>query len=187
MSDKIDPWFREWLIKQKLKHSISARFLIRFHVVLILVGLQAWIRYSGIRAYVNSRRAKELLEPDGFRPADRWGRSEGIPLDAPVVPDEGCLLLVGFLLLLLLAFAMGGYLIVFAADMMAELVFELLLAAGLVRGIRRVDLLADFGIPRITLWALAVALMASFLFGLFARNAYPQATTIGEVIREVKG
>lgn len=221
MSDKIDPWFREWLIKQKLKHAISARFLVRFHAALILagavavgwaanrllylldvksmvvrhpiavlaayigflIGLQAWIRYSGIRGYVNSRRSRELLEPEGFKPPHRPGG--GWVADVPVVADEGCLLVLGFLLVIALGFAMGGYLIVFAADLMAELVFELLLAAGLIRGIRRVDLLADIGIPRISLWALAAALTASVLFGLFAREAHPKATTIGEVVREM--
>jgi len=222
LKEKIDPWFREWLIKQKLSHSIAARFLVRFHVALILLGaiaagwlanrllyqagmtsmlvrhplaviaayvgflagLQMWIRYSGIRNYVTDRRSKELLEPEAVtlkhrRPGDF------MPLDAPVVADEGCLLLLAFLFVASLAFAMGGYLVLFAADLMAELVFELFLAAGLIRGIRRVDVLASIGIPRITLWALTAALTASILFGLFARNAHPNATTIGEVVREM--
>jgi hypothetical protein len=222
LNDKIDPWFREWIIKQKLSHSISARFLVRFHVSLILAGavaagclanwllyragvtnmllrhpaavicayigflagLHLWIRYSGIREYVNSRRSKELLEPEGV--TLRHGRpGDWVPIDAPVVADEGCLLLVGFVLVAVLAFAMGGYLILYAAELMAELVFELLLVAGLIRGIRRVDLLASIGVPRISLWALGTALTLSILFGLFAREAHPKATTIGEVVREM--
>jgi hypothetical protein len=98
---------------------------------------------------------------------------------------EGCLLALVLLLVWAVAFALGGYLIVYAAELMAELVFQLLLAAGLVRGIRRVDMLADFGIPRISLWALAGTLALSVFFGLFARNAYPQATTIAEVVRQM--
>jgi hypothetical protein len=184
LSDKIDPWFREWVIKQKLSHSISARFLVRFHVSLILTGavaagclanwllyragvtsmlvrhpaavigayiaflagLHLWIRYSGIREYVNSRRSKELLEPEGV--TLRHGRrGDWVPTDVPVWADDGCLLVMGFVLVAVLAFAMGGYLILYAADLMAELVFELLLVAGLIRGIRRVDLLASVGIP----------------------------------------
>jgi hypothetical protein len=222
LNDKIDPWFREWIIKQKLSHSISARFLVRFHVSLILAGavaagclanwllyragvtnmllrhpaavicayigflagLHLWIRYSGIREYVNSRRSKELLEPEGV--TLRHGRpGDWVPIDAPVVADEGCLLLVGFVLVAVLAFAMGGYLILYAAELMAELVFELLLVAGLIRGIRRVDLLASIGVPRISLWARGTALTLSILFGLFAREAHPKATTIGEVVREM--
>jgi hypothetical protein len=222
LNDKIDPWFREWIIKQKLSHSISARFLVRFHVSLILAGavaagclanlllyragvtnmllrhpaavicayigflagLHLWIRYSGIREYVNSRRSKELLEPEGV--TLRHGRpGDWVLIDAPVVADEGCLLLVGFVLVAVLAFAMGGYLILYAAELMAELVFELLLVAGLIRGIRRVDLLASIGVPRISLWALGTALTLSILFGLFAREAHPKATTIGEVVREM--
>jgi hypothetical protein len=222
LSDKIDPWFREWVIKQKLSHSISARFLVRFHVSLILagavaagclanwllyragvtsmlvrhpaavicayigflVGLQLWIRYSGIREYVNSRRSKQLLEPEGV--TLRHGRpGDWVPIDAPVVADGGCLLLVGFVLVAVLAFAMGGYLILYAAELMAELVFELLLVAGLIRGIRRVDLLASIGVPRISLWALGTTLTVSILFGLFAREAHPKATTIGDVVREM--
>jgi hypothetical protein len=84
-------------------------------------------------------------------------------------------------------FALGGYVIVYAADLMAELVFELLLAAGLVRGIRRVDLLADFGIPRMSLWALAAVMTVSILFGLYAREVHPEASTIGEVVRKIIG
>ena len=226
MSDKIDPWFREWIIKQKLSHSISARFFVRFHVALILgaavaagwlvnrllyqagftsmvvrhplaviaayvgflIGLQMWIRYSGIQEYVTSRRSKELLEPHDVKlkgPADRRP-SDWIPPDIPIVADEGCLLVVAFLLLIALAFALGGYLVLFAGDLMAELVFELLLAAGLIRGIRRVDTLGSIGIPRMTLWALAAALTSSILFGLFAKHAHPDATTIGDVVREMK-
>ena len=222
MKEKIDPWFREWLIKQKLSHSIAARFLVRFHVALILLGalaagwlinrllyqagmtsmlvrhplavlaayagflagLQLWIRYSGIREYVTYRRSKELLEPPGVTFKDRRP-GDFMPIDAPVVADEGCLLILAFLFIGLLAFAMGGYLVLYAADLMAELVFEMFLAAGLVRGIRRVDVLASIGIPRITLWALAVALTASILFGWFARSAHPEATTIGQVVREM--
>ena len=222
MSDKIDPWFREWVIKQKLSHSISARFLVRFHVSLILggavaagclanwllyqagvtnmllrhpaavvcayigflAGLHLWIRYSGIREYVKSRRSKELLEPEGVT-LRHARREDWVPTDIPVWADDGCLLVLGFVLVASLAFAMGGYLILYAADLMAELVFELLLVAGLVRGIRRVDLLASIGIPRISLWALGTALTVSVLFGIFAREAHPKATTIGEVVREM--
>lgn len=227
MSDKIDPWFREWIIKQKLSHSIAARFLVRFHVALILIGavaagwlanrllyqagftsmlvrhplavlaayggflsgLQLWIRYSGIREYVSVRRSKEILEPHDLKlkygPKDR-GPGDWVPTDMPIVADEGCLLVIAFLGLTLIAFAVGGYLVLYAADLMAELVFELLLAAGLVRGIRRVDVLASIGIPRMTLWALAVALTVSMIFGVFARQSYPAATTIGDVVREMK-
>jgi hypothetical protein len=222
LSDKIDPAFREWLLKEKLSFSITARFLVRFHVALILagavlagwaanrllylagvkdmllrhpvavvaayagflLGLHAWIRYSGIRAYVNSRRAKELLEPEGFK-----SRPPPQPLDVnltdALIAPEGCLLLIAVLFIWSVLFTLGGYLIVYAADLMAELVLELLLAAGLVRGIRRVDLLADFGIPKLSLWALAAVLGTSILLGLYAREVHPKATTIAELAREM--
>jgi hypothetical protein len=151
-----------------------------------LLGLHAWMRYSGIRDYLNSRRAKALLDPEGFKarpyePLDKeW-------LQAAFIAPEGCLLLLALLLVWGIFFALGGYVIVYAADLMAELVFELLLAAGLVRGIRRVDLLADFGIPRMSLWALAAVMTVSILFGLYAREVHPEASTIGEVVRKIIG
>jgi hypothetical protein len=44
LSDKIDPAFKEWLIKQKLSYSIGALFLVRFHAALILAAalLAGW-------------------------------------------------------------------------------------------------------------------------------------------------
>jgi len=150
-----------------------------------LIGIELWIRYSGIREYVNYRKSKELLEPEGFRQPDRTG-SEYWPIDSvPVVDGEGCLVVLLIALAIGLVFAMGGYLIVTAADLFAEIVFELLLVAGLIRGIRRIDLLGlTGGIPRITLPALAIALTVSILFGLWARHVHPQAKTIAQVVAE---
>lgn len=224
MTAKIDPEFREWLIKEKLKRSLPAHFLVRFHVLLILagalaagwaanrllywmdlrsmlvrhplaivaaylgflLGLQAWIRYSGIRRYLSYRRSKELLEPGvaGLTPPEMKGGVTSLEsLQLAGQAGEGCLYLGVLGLLALVVFALGGYLLVFAAELLAEIVFELLLVAGLISGIRRVDLLASVGIPRISLWALAAALSASVLFGLYAREAHPTATTIGEVVK----
>jgi len=220
LSDKIDPWFREWIIKQKLSHAISARFLVRFHVALILagsvlagwaanrllyaagveqmlvrhpaaimaaylgflLGLQVWMRYSGIRDYLNARRSKELLEPMDFKTRLPPAAGDMRFADVVIAP-EGCLFLIVCLVIGFLGFAMGGYLIVYAAELMAELVFELLLAAGLIRGIRGVDLLTSVGIPPLSLWALAAVLVASVVFALVAKGSYPHATTISEVVR----
>jgi len=97
--------------------------------------------------------------------------------------DDGCLLVLGFVLVASLAFAMGGYLILYAADLMAELVFELLLVAGLVRGIRRVDLLASIGIPRISLWALGTALTAPVVVGLSGELGTGKTTLVQAICR----
>ena len=82
------------------------------------------------------------------------------------VDGEVCLIIVLIGIAIALAFAMGRYLIVMATDLFAEVVFELLLFAGFIRGIRRVNLLGlTGGIPKITLPALAVALTVSIAVG----------------------
>jgi len=154
-----------------------------------LLGLQIWIRYSGIRDYLNARRAQELLDARGLPPGPgiwtpRLYNSRWDLLDALVVPD-GCLLVVAFVIVAAIFFAMGGYLVIYASDVMAELVFEILLAAGLIRGIRRVDLLASAGIPWLTMWAVLVCIVVSIPFGLYARTLSPPATTMGEVVRHL--
>jgi hypothetical protein len=222
LSEGLDPEFREWLIKQKLSFSIGARFLVRFHVSLILagsvlagwaanrllylagvkemlvrhpaaiiaaylgflLGLQAWVRYSGIREYLGARRSKDLLEPEGFKaqPLPRTPEITGRTVAEALIAPEGCLLLIACLVIGAVGFMMGGYLIVYASELMAELVFELLLAAGLVKGIRRVDALSSIGVPT-SIWALAAVLVASVIFALVAKGSYPHASTIGEVVR----
>ena len=155
-----------------------------------LLGLQVWMRYSGIRDYLNAKRAHELLEPQGppGKPISRMplrlynDRRE--LLDLPFVLD-GCFVVVLFLVVWAILFTMGGYLVIYASDVMAELVFELLLAAGLARGIRRVDRLAGIGIPWLTLWALLACVLVSILLGLYARGMHPPATTMGEVVRHL--
>jgi hypothetical protein len=215
----VEPEFDEWYIKERLRWSLSKRFLVRFHAALILLGavvvgwtanrllflggvgnmlvrlpagvlaayagfllgIELWIRYSGIHEYLNSKRSKELLESKGVdRPplGDPWPYPNAIPTDG-----EGCLFLIVLLLVIAIAMAMGGYLIVWAGDLFAEVVFELLLAAGLLRGIRRVDTFGlSRGVPKVTLPALLVALAVSIAFGLWANVVHPEAKTMAEAI-----
>ena len=102
-------------LKGRLARSLRARFLVRFHVALILaaaiavgwiadylllkrglgsmaarypaavaaaylgflVGARVWIEYSGIREYINARRAEELLNPaEDAKPAPRAKKKE---------------------------------------------------------------------------------------------------------------
>jgi hypothetical protein len=219
----VEPNLDEWYIKERLRWSLSRRFLVRFHAAFILLGavlvgwsanrllfqagvenmlvrlpagvvaayggfllgIELWIRYSGIQEYLNSKRSKELLESKGAdRPplGDPWPYASAIPADG-----EGCLFLILLLLVIAIAMAMGGYLVVWAGDLFAEVVFELLLAAGLLRGIRRVDTFGlSRGIPKVTLPALLVALAVSIGFGLWAHLVHPEARTMAEAIAAEK-
>ena len=221
----MQPDFKEWLIKERLKYSLKGRFLVRFHATLILlgavivgwsanrllfmsgvenmiirfpagvlaaywgflIGIELWIRYSGINEYLNSRRSKELLDPDGFKPPalkDPWIFPDG---GVPLVDGEGCLIVLLVLFAVVLVFAMGGYLIFMAGDLFADVVFELLLVAGLIRGIRRVDAFGfTGGIPKVTLPALAVVLAVSVVVGFWARHFHPEAKTLAEALKAEK-
>jgi hypothetical protein len=162
-----------------------------------LVGLRCWIEWSGIKDYLNSRRSEELTEgPITMIKEERKSRAGNFdvsPLDFFSLPDfDGCAPLLIAILIALAAVAvfylMGGYLVVHATDFFAEIVFELLLASGLIKGVRKLDLLGTEGrVPLITLWPLAGTLLTVFLFDLWAGHEFPQARTIGQIVNAIRG
>lgn len=210
------------IFRDRLRHSLAARFVLRFHVSLILAasiatgwavdrallavgshsmlsryplailgaylaflgGVAAWLRYSGIRQYVSSRRARELVGdevprggPLAARPASRVDIADlaGFPGDI-----DGCLIALG---LAAIFFALGGYLVVVAPSFFADVVLELLLAAGLLRGIRRVESSGWIaGVWGNTWPTLAFVLALALLAGWLARSIDPPARTLPELV-----
>jgi hypothetical protein len=212
---------RKEILRARLRHSLPARFLLRYHLTVIVLaavaagwvldvgllraglrlmivryplavlasygvfvlGIGVWLRYSGIAAYVNRRRAGDLIGdhvPAVPRvPAVEATRSDWV--EAPLnLPDpEGCL---WFAILGLAFLALGGYTIATAPTFFADIVLEVLLAAGLVRGVRRLResgwvssvIAGTWGSP-----ALAMAL--AFVAGLLALGMHPHPATLGEL------
>ncbi len=217
------------IFRDKLRHSLSARFYLRFHISMIiafsilcgwfvdvamlrlgaasmpfrfvvanvagylafLLGTYLWVEYSGIREYVKHQRAEELVGDDVSR-VPRYQQNDtpaGLillnPFEWAIAGPEGCLVwacLLAFLLgggLLFLFF--GGQLVIGAASFFAEIVVELLLAAGLLRGIRRIE--SDGWVNSVigyTKWWLAFSLVCAIGIGWGVQQAYPKAKTMGE-------
>jgi hypothetical protein len=147
-----------------------------------LVGLRIWIEYSGIKTYLDVARSRELTEG----PVEVQKESKLNIADAAAVPDfgEGCAVVLFVLAVLGVLYAMGGYLIVSAPEFFADVVFELLLAAGLIRGAQKVDQLGTEGkVPLVTLWALAATLLVVVLFDVWAMHERPGAKTVSEALK----
>ncbi|HZZ91137.1 MAG TPA: hypothetical protein VFE23_01155 [Usitatibacter sp.] len=207
------------VFRARLRHSLPARFVLRFHVTLIvlaaiaagwtgdvlllhaglrsmllryplviavsygafLAGVAAWLRHSGIGEYVDRRKAEQLVGdhvPSAPRDAsihwDGWDPAGAIPADG-----EGCLLALLFGLVVL---AFGGYTVMTAPTFFADIVVELLLAAGMLRGIRRSRESRWMSSVWSNTWgSVVVALILAFIAGMLGRAAHPPATTLLEL------
>ncbi len=214
--------------KDKLRHSISTRFFVRFHISLILLlsifcgwsadmllltaglttmavryvlavcaayggfllGVYIWIEYSGIREYLNRRKAELLVGDDvPQKPEFQISKVEELALLDPtgcLIGGEGCLTVVAvFFALVILFFFFGGYLWLNAASFFTEIVLELLLAAGLMRGFNRVESSGwVIGTISATWWSLMFTLATTLLFCFVAHVATPNAKTLPEVIQQ---
>jgi hypothetical protein len=211
------------IFRDRLRHSLAARFLLRFHVSLFLAGsvatgwivdrlllgagwqamlwryplaiaaaylaflggVAAWLRYSGIREYLDRRNAAALVGDDVARGRPTDWRTQGRSWDAVDIPwlatdFEGCLL---SLLLLAAFFAFGRYLIFAAPSLFADVVLELLLAAGLLRGVRRIESSGWIAGVWANTWpTLAFALAASLFVGWLGKSTQPPSSTLPELI-----
>ncbi len=223
-----DEQYRIEIFKDKLRHSLSARFLLRFHASLIiamtilaswivdlamlklgvvnmparyviailfaycvfLLGVYLWIEYSGIRQYIKFRRAHELVGDDvGRRPnsdTKQFDWLSGIgDLGQIGTLGEGCFVVVALFFVLIVAFYFfGGFIVVNAATLFAEVVLQLLLGAGLLRGIRRYE--ADgwlYGVVNYTFWSLIFTLSVAVILGWVAQHTFPDVKTIPEAVK----
>ncbi len=219
--------------RRKLKTSLAARFVMRFHVsmmlgasvlfgwlvdvILLKIGCTSmlfrypvaiafaylaflaavwlWIEYSGINEYLKLRNAEPLVGEQVIAarkqdtPSYRSADFPDFAFDLLTADGEGCLIALGLLLLCgllalgVLFFSLGGYVWMFATEFAVEIVLELLLAAGLLRGIRRVESSGWIaGVWRSTKWSLAFSVAVALLFATWAHSRYPEAHTLAEVI-----
>ena len=215
------------IFRDKLRHSLSARFVLRFHASLILLftilvgwmvdwlllrsglkpmavryplailggygafifGTYLWIEYSGIRDYVRIRNA-ELLIGDDVQGRSATELEKSGPWDWFIDPlgcamgGEGCFTVFAiFFAVVLLFYFFGGFVFANAASFFAEIVVELLLAAGLLKGLSRYESSGwMMSVLNFTYWSLIYTLTLALLFAWWAHTYYPSAVTVADVI-----
>ncbi len=222
---------RKWKIeifRDRLRHSLGARYLLRFHVSLILLfsilvgwlvdvgllklgaahmapryavsilfayaafylGVFVWIEVSGIREYVKVKRADLLIGDDVPRKPPEgergWSWHEGADPTMGCFPDvEGCATIIVLLVAAIAVFYLfGGYVVANALSFFVDIVLELLLAAGLLRGINRYEASGWMvSVWRSTRWSLAFTLFMAVALGWLAQAEYPEAKTFPDVLR----
>jgi hypothetical protein len=145
-------------------------------------GVRLWIRHSGVRRYLTVRGGNELS--DAVAPAQTNDRRVDLgPLDGPIDP-EGCLVVLAGIAVF---FFLGGYLWLYPASVFAEVVLELLLAAGLLKGLRHVASSGwTVGVWRATRWSFGFTLCVALLVAWAASRWTPGATTLPQAIKELK-
>jgi hypothetical protein len=173
-----------WLVDfALLKAGISA-MMLRYPLAILagytafLIGVKIWLEYSGIREYLNEREAEALVQSPrplvNERDYSDWNlggfRSLG---------GDGCFVIIvvvvaGFLLF----WGLGA----FATQLFADVVIEVILAAGLLKGLRKAEssgwLTGAWGSTKY--WLLFV-LVAAVIFAAWAQAKYPDATTVAQV------
>ncbi len=209
--------------KGKLRHSLAKRFVLRFHVSLILLftiisgwgidkvlyasgmetmlvrylfavffayaafllAVYVWIEFSGIREYLNQQKADELIgekvpteAESNFR--DHTETVRDLTDLSVFIDGEGCLIVLGLAALFL---ALGGLMLLNPASFFSEIVVELLLAAGLLRGLNRLQS-TGWMISAInaTWWTFIFALTATVGICLIGQKMTPGAKTMHEVM-----
>ena len=152
------------------------------------LGVWLWLRYSGIGEYVHRTKA-EMLVGDGIKagapPESRTGSDWSDILWAG--DPEGCMILLALLVTgTVLFFALGGYAYVAADAIFADIVIEMLLAAGLLRGVRRMQRSGWFASLWKNTWpSLVFSLLVVMGIAYFAKQWAPHATTLREIWVEI--
>lgn len=187
-----------WIADVALYRAGVADMLHRYPAAIVvaylafLAGVRAWLGYSGIGEYLNARRAGEIAPEKGgpARPAPNESSAlDWLDFGGNLVPEEGCLpVVLAVFVATIVLYAAGGYLIVHAGWFFAEIVLEVMLAAGLLRGLRAVESSGWVkGVVTTTWPALVAALALALGFAAWARRRFPGATSIPEVIRAWHG
>lgn len=195
-------------------HSMPARWLVSLVVsyAAFFLFIRVWLAYVGARPLPidTGDVAMNLDAPSGggggvFRggggssggggASGEWGDAVSTPfrgvLDGVGSGDDGgCLLAVAALLLLALLAAIGGgvvFLIVAAPHMLADAAFSALLAAGLVKSVRRMDEPDWEGSVLHATWKpLLLVAAVTLAAGIVATVAFPGARTLGEILMLVR-
>src|SRR5262245_8255235 len=192
-------WLADWaMLKSGLENTLlryPSAVLIAY--VAFLAGARVWIDRSGILGYLNPKGAKELLgspESEESAPVSESGRgnkgwSDWVSLGLLAEQVAWLLLAVAAISVFgLLLYGMGFYLIAEAQGFFAEIVFELLLAAGLVRGMRKADSSGWVGGFVSATWpALFLVLALSASVGALAEYRYPGTKTMAELLDRIRG
>jgi len=96
----------------------------------------------------------------------------------------GCLVLIALVGILALIFGAGIYLLYEAPAILSEAAFELFLAAGLIRSMKKMDNPDWMGsVFRTTVGPFLIVVFLTMLFAVSANHFYPDATKFSEVIR----
>lgn len=189
-------WAADWLLLKAGLSTMAIRYVLAILVAYgaFLLAVYLWIEYTGIRQYVTQRNAKYLVGDEvGRKPRDSLDRKDGIEmLLDPVgwgLAGEGCMIVavlcIGFVVLF---YFFGGFIWANAATFFADLVLELLLAAGLLKGIKRNESSGwVMGVINSTYWSLVFTIAIALLFSLWAHVAFPGANTIPELLRAWRG
>jgi hypothetical protein len=225
--------------RELFREDLARRFLLRFHMTLILVATAAagalfsklllllglrglgprwalavvaayaaffglvrlWVEYtrSGGGSALEEADVSGLLDvadlaADGTRAAARGLRavrassgsssgSGGGLLDG-LDADEGGLILLVLGLVLVVLLGAGAWLVVQAPAILGEAAFEVLLAAGMLRSVRRAEA-AGFvdSLWRGTRWPFLIVLLSAVAAGLVVQRLCPAATKLSEALR----
>jgi hypothetical protein len=180
-----------FIVDVALLHAGLKSMLVRYPLAILaayatfVCGIKLWLDYSGIAEYVDRNKAEKLVgesvpigEPIKARSGGWIDGLNFIPIDG-----DGCLVVIGIVVAgAAIFFALGGYALMAADSIFADVVLEILLAAGLLRGVRRMQ--RGGWLP--SLWSntwpsLAFTLCVALLLGWYARNV-PEATTLPDLI-----
>ncbi len=147
-----------------------------------LLCVKMWLNYSGIQEYLNQRDAEALVNARRDNPSNSgsWDVS-GLDL-IPSGDGEGCLVVIAVAVIgFILFWGLGA----FATQLFADVVLEVILAAGLLKGLRKAEssgwLTGAWGSTKY--WLLLMIIVA-IGFGAWAHNHYPNAHTALQVYQE---
>jgi hypothetical protein len=178
--------FITWAVDFALLKAGLSAMMLRYPLAILagytafLIGVKVWLEYSGIREYLNEREAEALVKAQNPRATQRdasdWNFDD---FGLSSLGGDGCLVII--------AIAAAGFLLfwglgAFATQLFADVVLEVILAAGLLKGLRKAEssgwLTGAWGSTKY--WLLFV-LVAAVIFAAWAQAKYPDANTVAQV------
>jgi hypothetical protein len=173
-----------WLVDFALLKAGLSLMLLRYPIAIVagyagfLVAVKAWLDYSGIEEYLNEREAEAMVNAP--KPivrqkdnVDTW------PFDLLPTGGDGCLTVI---LIAAAGFFLYWGLGAFATQLFADIVLEVILAAGLLRGLRKTESSGWLtGAWASTKYWLLIVLIIAVVFAAWARVNYPEANTAAQV------
>ncbi len=177
-----------WLIDFLLLKASVVSMIFRYPIAILggygvfLLGVKMWLNYSGIQEYLNQRDAEAMLNAQPHTPLNRssW---DGSGLDLfPVGDAEGCLFIIAVAVVGFIFFwGLGA----FATQLFADVVLEVILAAGLLKGLRKAESSGWVtGAWNSTKYWLLLVLVIAGGFAVWANRNFPDANTALQVYQE---